>query len=106
MGEVFGCGVIEQEIMRNTGRGETVGWAFGLGLERLAMILFGIPDIRLFWSEDPRFITQFKDGEVTKFEPYSKYPPCFKDIAFWTPGEEYHENAFYDVVRMLGGDLV
>jgi phenylalanyl-tRNA synthetase alpha chain len=37
-----------------------MGWAFGLGLERLAMPLFSIPDIRLFWSTDTRFTSQFK----------------------------------------------
>ncbi len=36
-----------------------IGWAFGIGLERLAMKLFGIPDIRLFWSEDEGFLCQF-----------------------------------------------
>lgn len=35
------------------------GWAFGLGLERLAMKLYSIPDVRLFWSEDPGFLSQF-----------------------------------------------
>merc|ERR1711924_21137 len=59
-------------------------WAFGLGLERLAMVLFGIPDIRLFWSGDERFLSQFKAGDLTtQFQPYSKYPPCNKDMAFW-----------------------
>ena len=66
--------------------GESVGWAFGLGLERLAMVLFGVPDIRLFWSEDARFLDQFRDGDVsTRFQSFSKYPPSFKDVSFWLP---------------------
>ncbi len=45
------------------------GWAFGLGLERLAMVLFGIPDIRLFWSTDARFLSQFQQGNLaTRFQ--------------------------------------
>ena len=49
------------------------------------MVLFSIPDIRLFWSEDPRFLDQFKSGGITTFQPYSKYPPCYKDMSFWLP---------------------
>ena len=44
--EVLGCGVMEQKLLESAGVKDKVGWAFGLGLERLAMVLYGIPDIR------------------------------------------------------------
>ncbi|KAG8217516.1 hypothetical protein J3R82DRAFT_5664 [Butyriboletus roseoflavus] len=84
-----------------------LGWAFGLGLERIAMILYSIPDIRLFWSQDPRFLTQFKHGDITTFRPYSKYPACFKDVSFWLPKNvDLHDNDFCDLVRDVAGDTV
>jgi len=71
------------------------------------MILYSIPDIRLFWSTDPRFLSQFKEGEITTFKPYSKYPSCFKDVSFWLPQQGgLHENDFCDLVRDVAGDLV
>lgn len=70
------------------------------------MILFGIPDIRLFWSTDPRFLTQFSEDQITSFKPYSKYPTCFKDVSFWVPETGLHENDFCDLVRDVAGDLV
>ncbi|CAI7781142.1 unnamed protein product [Closterium sp. NIES-54] len=74
--EVLGCGVTEQQILDNCGLAGSKAWAFGLGLERLAMVLFDIPDIRLFWSNDDRFLTQFKDGKLgIKFKPFSKVHP-------------------------------
>jgi phenylalanyl-tRNA synthetase alpha chain len=86
---------------------DKMGWAVGLGLERIAMILFSIPDIRLFWSNDPRFISQFTESKLSIFKPYSKYPPCFKDVSFWTREHEpLHENDFCDLVRDVAGDLV
>lgn len=103
--EVLGCGVIHSGVLSNCGLEERHGWAFGLGLERLAMVLFGIPDIRLFWSDDPRFSSQFKAGEITTFKPYSKYPPCLKDIAFWIP-DGFEPNDFFEVGREVCGELV
>lgn len=114
--EVLGCGVVQRKILNDAGLVKEKGWAFGLGLERLAMVLFSIPDIRLFWSEDSRFTSQFVDEKVTKFIPYSKYPPCLKDISFWIDSGEaatslqgrrpYHANDFNEAVRTVAGDLV
>ena len=81
--ELLGCGVTTQGILERAGLNNHIGWAWGVGIERFAMLLFGIPDIRLFWSTDPRFLKQFSRGKVTKFEPFSRYPACYKDIAFW-----------------------
>ncbi len=110
--EVLGCGVIHKGVMKNAGLEEMTGWAFGLGLERLAMILYSIPDIRLFWSEDPRFLSQFEDAADDKavtFSSYSKYPPCFKDVSFWlpdAPGSTFCHNDVNEIVRNVAGDLV
>lgn len=71
------------------------------------MILYSIPDIRLFWSQDSRFLSQFEQGRISVFQPYSKYPACFKDVSFWIPqGNSIHENDFHDLVRDAAGDLV
>ena len=113
--EVLGCGVTEMKILEEAGLGDNRAWAFGLGLERLAMVLFDIPDIRLFWSDDKRFSKQFKEGmfkaggvDMQKFKPYSKYPPCLKDVSFWLPkeGDAFTENNLCEVVRDVAGSLV
>ncbi|GAA6008752.1 hypothetical protein JCM10207_001708 [Rhodosporidiobolus poonsookiae] len=109
--EILGCGVVRQEALERSDVGHKQGWAFGLGLERIAMVLFSIPDIRLFWSSDARFASQFRAGEISTFKPYSKYPECYKDVAFWLPEKqegvaEWHENDFMEVVRDVAGDLV
>lgn len=81
--ELLGSGVVQHPILNKANLTKHIGWAWGLGIERFAMLLFGIPDIRLFWSTDPRFLRQFTRGKITKFEPFSKYPACYKDLAFW-----------------------
>lgn len=115
--EVLGCGVMEQELLNSAGAEDKLGWAFGLGLERLAMVLYSIPDIRLFWSQDERFLKQFRVQDIHQpicFQPLSKYPPLHNDISFWLPDdkeseagrESFTENDFYELVRSIGGDLV
>ncbi|OQO12975.1 hypothetical protein B0A48_02439 [Cryoendolithus antarcticus] len=84
--EVLGCGVIDQPLLNRAGVSSRVGWAFGIGLERIAMLLFGIPDIRLFWSKDQRFLSQFDESQpIRRFQPFSKYPAAPRDVAFWLP---------------------
>jgi phenylalanyl-tRNA synthetase alpha chain len=112
--ELLGCGVVKQDLLVRSGVPDRLGWAFGIGLERLAMLLFEIPDIRLFWSKDPRFLTQFKAGRINKYVPFSRYPACYKDVAFWLKSSSssagglapFHENDFMELVREIGGDLI
>ena len=107
--EVLGCGVVQPAILAAAGLpADRAAWAFGLGLERLAMVLFAIPDIRLFWTADPRFTKQFKPGDMAaRFKPFSKFPPCFKDVSFWQPEGRapVSENDVCEVVRGVAGDL-
>ncbi|XP_072317879.1 phenylalanine--tRNA ligase, mitochondrial [Eucyclogobius newberryi] len=108
--EVLGCGVMEQQLLHSAGAGHKLGWAFGLGLERLAMVLFDISDIRLFWSRDERFLQQFRVQDLHQpisFQPLSKFPPLHNDISFWLPDSgSFSQNDFFDLVRSVGGDLV
>jgi len=59
--EILGSGMVDPEVFRNVGYDpeEFTGFAFGLGLERIAMLKFGISDIRLFFDNDMRFLEQF-----------------------------------------------
>lgn len=108
--ELLGCGIMRQPIIENAGVQDRVGWAFGLGLERIAMCLYKIPDIRLFWSNDSGFLTQFKSDDINKnitYKPISVFPQCINDISFWLPQEkDYDSNDFYDLVRNVGGSIV
>ena len=84
--EILGCGVTRQSLYNNAGFPDRLGWAFGIGLERIAMLLFNIPDIRLFWSQDSRFLNQFNEAKpIQRFAPFSKHPECYKDVSFWLP---------------------
>ena len=59
--EVGGCGMVDPNVFEKVGvdSEKYTGWAFGFGIERLAMRKFGIPDIRLFYENDMRFLEQF-----------------------------------------------
>jgi len=59
--EIAGCGMVHPKVFENVGYDPEVwtGWAFGFGIERIAMIRYGITDIRLFYENDLRFLRQF-----------------------------------------------
>ena len=59
--EMGGSGVVDPNVLTNVGYDpeEVSGFAFGLGLERIAMLRHGVPDIRMFWENDLRFLGQF-----------------------------------------------
>jgi phenylalanyl-tRNA synthetase alpha chain len=59
--EIAGCGMVHPKVFENVGYDPEVwtGWAFGFGIERIAMIRYGINDIRLFYENDIRFLRQF-----------------------------------------------
>ena len=60
--EILGAGMIHPQVLRNVGYDpeEYSGFAFGMGLDRIAMLLYGIDDLRLFYDNDLRFLRQFR----------------------------------------------
>lgn len=122
--ELLGSGVVKQNLYTDAGVPSQLGWAFGLGLERIAMLLFKIPDIRLFWSRDRRFLSQFdgvsdRPDTLQRFVPFSKHPPCPRDVSFWLPAAPassssaggntkgtLHENDVSELIRSTAGDVV
>jgi phenylalanyl-tRNA synthetase alpha chain len=59
--EIAGCGMVHPRVFETVGfdAREWTGWAFGFGIERIAMLRYGINDIRLFYENDVRFLKQF-----------------------------------------------
>lgn len=60
--EIMGCGMVDPNVLKNCGIDPEVysGFAFGMGIERIAMLLYQVSDIRLFFENDVRFLKQFK----------------------------------------------
>ncbi|KAH8873198.1 putative phenylalanine--tRNA ligase, mitochondrial [Schistosoma japonicum] len=124
--ELLGCGIMRQELLERSGIPNKVGYAFGLGLERWAMQLYEIPDIRLFWSNDEGFLNQFITDDIhssIKYKPVSIFPPCILDLSFWVNDSELSpslssfssdgvdpikvvERNIFDLVRSEAGDLI
>jgi phenylalanyl-tRNA synthetase alpha chain len=119
--EVLGCGVVHTEIMKNNNLENKKAFAFGLGLDRLAMVLFEIPDIRYLWLDNPKFLSQFESGKIVKFTPFSNLDKICKDISFYVDNNDLvenkdnndpdskdliwtKENTFFDLLRSIADD--
>ncbi len=103
--EVLGAGVVQAKVLDNLGVDSKTwnGWAFGFGLERLAILSMELPDIRLLWSKDERVKKQLKLGN--KYKEVSKYPPITRDISFVVK-KDFVPNNYFDLIRDIGGELV
>jgi phenylalanyl-tRNA synthetase alpha chain len=64
--EILGCGMVHEQVLRNCGLDPErwTGWAFGMGPQRIAMQRYGLPDIRMLYGGDVRFLSQFRRGDA------------------------------------------
>jgi phenylalanyl-tRNA synthetase alpha chain len=100
--EILGGGMTKQSVFKKFGVEGYNAWAFGFGLERLAIISMELPDIRLLWSTDERVKKQLHMGH--KFVEVSKYPAIVRDISFVVT-KDFAPNVYFDLVRDIAGDL-
>lgn len=101
-----GCGVVKGSVLEKLGVDSSnyTGWAFGFGLERMAIASMSLPDIRLLWSEDDRVKKQLKLGQ--KYKEVSKYPPITRDISFIVDNN-FVPNNYFDLIReTLGENMI
>ncbi len=103
--EVLGSGVVKGSVLEKFGIDSTKwnGWAFGFGLERLAIVSMELPDIRLLWSPDERVKKQLVLGN--KYKDVSKFPAVIRDISF-VVGKDFILNNYFDAIRDIGGEEV
>lgn len=101
--EMLGSGMARKSVLSNFGLTGYHGWAFGFGLERLAIASMSLPDIRLLWSKDPRVIKQMHLGQTIVVP--SPYPPITRDISFIVD-KNFAPNNYFDLIRDIGDDLV
>lgn len=100
--EILGGGMPKKSVLSKFDVEGYNGWAFGFGLERLAIISMELPDIRLLWSADERVKKQLHMGQ--KFVEVSKYPSIVRDISF-VVNKDFAPNVYFDLVRDVVGDL-
>lgn len=101
--EILGGGMPKKSVLKNMGLEGYSGWAFGFGIERIAIASMALPDIRLLWSDDERVKKQLTLGNV--YEEVSKYPPAIRDISFIV-SKDFVPNDYFDMVRDVAEDMI
>lgn len=102
--ELVGGGMPKKLVLKNFGVEGYNGWAFGFGLERLAIAKMELPDIRLFWSQDMRIKEQLKNLD-NKYNEVSKYPAVVRDISF-VIDKNVALNNYYESVQDVAEGLI
>lgn len=112
--DVFVGGVLRQEIADKAGATDKIGWNCRLALDRIAMILYKIPDIRLLSSKNGKFASLFASLDKDPNPDVSKHCdasvcPIAREVVFLVPRDtdiavfQYH---FYELVRLVAEDDV
>lgn len=103
--EILGAGIVHDQVMSNLGLDpkKYVGWAFGFGADRLAMLKMKIPDIRLLRSTDERVVKQLSNLD-NEYQAVSKYPSIVRDISFLVDKNNFNLNRYYELIREIAGE--
>jgi phenylalanyl-tRNA synthetase alpha chain len=99
--EIWECGLAHPDVLAAAGLAGHGGLALGLGLDRMLMLIKGIPDIRLLRSADPRIARQMCD--LARYRPVSSMPPIRRDLSV-AVSEDDDEETLGDRVRDALGD--
>ena len=99
--EVWECGLAHPAVLAAAGLSGHSGLALGMGLDRLLMLVKGIPDIRLLRSADPRVAPQMRD--LARYQRVSSMPPVTRDLSV-VVAEDDDEETLGDRIRDALGD--
>jgi phenylalanyl-tRNA synthetase alpha chain len=100
--EVAECGLAAPGVLARAGLGGWSGLALGMGLDRMLMLLKGIPDIRLLRSPEPAVAAQLLDLEP--YRPVSALPPIRRDLSIAVPADDRAEDLGDRVREALGAE--
>ena len=100
--EVWECGPAHPDVLAAAGLAGHSGLALGMGLDRMLMLIKGIPDIRLLRSADPRIADQMRD--LARYRPVSSMPPITRDLSVAVADDDDDETLGDRVRDALGSD--